>query len=330
MARLKTVFMGSDPIVLPLLESILSDHADALELCGVFTQPDRRQGRGMKLHLNPVKEWAVEHGITVRQPLKPGQEDEDWMRECGCELLLVMAYGHMLKDSLLNIPRLPALNFHASLLPELRGASPIDTAIATGRTETGVTLMRIVKKMDAGAKMDVEKVLITPEDKRASLSEKLAAACVPLLSRAIRPLQKDACMFEEQDETRASYCRILDKEDSNMDFHASAEELHNHCRGLHQWPGSAFDFQNQRIKVGETAIGKDIPLPESTTPGTVLESGKGGSGLHVATGAGVLSLLSLQRPGGKMLAAADFLRGMPIAAGSILESQPMKPLERRA
>lgn len=329
MARLKTVFMGSDAIVLPLLDSIIKDHAQTLELVGVFAQPDRRQGRGMKLHKNVVKEWAVRNGIPARQPDKPTADDEQWLKECGCELLLVMAYGHLLRDSLLAIPRLPPLNFHASLLPELRGASPIDTAIATGRDTTGITLMRIVKKMDSGAILDVEKVSIEAEDNRASLTTKLADACVPLLSRNVPTLLGGELAFREQDENAATYCRILDKDDSNMDFSASALELHNRCRALHLWPGTAFNYQGQRIKVGQSALSSMVPV-SGTTPGTVIESGFGKDGLHVATADGVISLLSLQRPGGKMLPASEFLRGMPIPSGSILESSPMKPLERIA
>jgi len=326
MAKLKTVFMGSDPIVLPLLESLVTEHSDVAELVGICAQPDRRQGRGMKLHENPVKAWAVQHGIPTRQPDKPGDEEVRWLRELSCDLLLVMAYGHMLRDNLLETPRLPTINFHASLLPKLRGASPIETAIATGRDKTGVTLMRIVKKMDAGARYDVEEVDISPADDRTSLAEKLAQACVPLLARALPRLAAGDLHFEPQDESQVSYCRILSKEDSNLDFHAPAKELYNRCRALHLWPGTAFEYQGQRIKVGHAAL-HEVENQANLEPGTVLDSGDGCNGLLVTTGKGILSLLNLQRPGGKMLPAADFLRGMPIATGSVLESLPMKPLE---
>lgn len=323
MTKIRTVFMGSDAIVLPLLECLATHHADAIELVGVYAQPDRPHGRGMKMQENPVKEWARLRNIPTRQPEKPNDEDVTWLREAGCELLLVMAYGHILRDNLLAVPKLPTLNFHASLLPELRGASPIDTAIATGRTETGVTLMKIVKKMDAGDMLDVEKVTIEPQDNRASLTTKLAAACVPLADRLIPRLAFGDWPFHPQNEKTASYCRILEKEDSNMDFSAAANELHNRARGLHLWPGSAFDFGGQRIKVGETALGGESG---GAAPGTVVACGKT---LDVATGAGILSILKMQRPGGKMLSAADFLRGMPIPVGTMLDSRPMKPLERR-
>ena len=323
MTRIRTVFMGSDPIVLPLLERLATQHADAVELVGVYAQPDRPHGRGMKLAENPVKEWARLHNIPTRQPEKPGAEDTAWLRDAGCELLLVMAYGHMLKDDLLAVPKLPPLNFHGSLLPELRGASPIDTALATGRTETGVTLMKIVKKMDSGDMLDVEKVAIQPDDNRASLTAKLAAACVPLVDRLVPKLLAGDLVWTPQNESKATYCRILEKEDSNLDFNATAAELHNRARGLHLWPGSAFDWNGQRIKAGRTALGGAT----NAAPGTVVATG---ASLDVATGGGVLKFLMLQRPGGKMIPAADFMRGLPIPVGTVLECRPMKPLERRA
>ena len=324
MARLKTVFMGSDPIVLPLLECLYARHADTVEIVGVATQPDRPHGRGMKLVENPVKTWASAHGIATRQPDKPGALEVEWLREVGCDLLLVMAYGHMLSDDLLSTPRIPPLNFHASLLPELRGASPIETALATGRAETGVTLMRIVKKMDAGDILDVEKVAIAPDENRAGLAQKLAAACVPLVERALSRILEGRFDLRPQDESRATYCRILEKEDSDMDFGATAQELHDRCRALHLWPGTGFDYNGQRIKVGLTTLLSNADA--AAQAGTVV--GNAGA-FDVATGRGVLRLLSLQRPGGKMLPAAEFLRGMPIATGTILASRPMKPLERR-
>jgi methionyl-tRNA formyltransferase len=313
--------MGSDPIVLPLLDAVLA--APELELAAVYAQPDRPQGRGMKLAENPVKAWACVHGIAVRQPEKPGPEDARFLKDLGCDLLLVMAYGHMLKSDLLAAPRLPPLNFHASLLPQLRGASPIETAIATGRAETGVSLMRIVKKMDAGAVADVEKVGISSGDDRASLALKLAAACPILLSRAIPRLLSDSLSFTEQDEAQASFCRILEKEDGALDFAAPAAELASRVRAFRQWPGAYFEHAGQRIRVGSAEA---LEGDAGAAPGTILAAKKT---LEVATGKGTLHLTALQRPGGKMLPAADFLNGLKLAPGEILASRPMAPLERR-
>jgi methionyl-tRNA formyltransferase len=312
--------MGSDPIVLPLLDAVLA--APELELAAVYAQPDRPQGRGMKMAENPVKAWACAHNVPVRQPEKPGPEDALFLKDLGCDLLLVMAYGHMLKSDLLAAPRLPPLNFHASLLPELRGASPIETAIATGRTETGVSLMKIVKKMDAGAVADVEKVDISSGDDRASLALKLAAACPVLLSRAIARLLSDSLTFTEQDEAQASFCRILTKEDGALDFAAPAAELACRVRAFRQWPGTFFEHAGQRIRVGSAEA---LEGDAGAAPGTILAAKKT---LEVASGKGTLRLSALQRPGGKMLPAADFLNGLKLAPGEILASCPMTPLER--
>ncbi|HNX04107.1 MAG TPA: methionyl-tRNA formyltransferase [Opitutales bacterium] len=321
MPRLKTVFMGSDPIVLPLLAAVLA--SPEMELCVVFAQPDRPHGRGMKMMENPVKAWAAAHGIAVRQPEKPTADDAAFLRETGCDLLLVMAYGHLLKNDILSAPRLPPLNFHASLLPELRGASPIETAIATGRSETGVSLMKIVKKMDAGAVADVEKVPVSPDDDRASLAEKLGAACPKLLARALPKLLGGGLDFAEQDESKVSFCRIMDKDDSNLDFSASASELACRSRALKVWPGTAFDYAGSRIRIGAA-----LALDETTgaAPGTVLAARKT---LDIATGNGTFRILSMQRPGGKMLPTHEFLNGLKIAPGELLASRPMAPLERR-
>jgi len=237
-----------------------------------------------------------------------------------------MAYGHILKADILAAPRIAALNFHASILPELRGASPIETAIATGRRQTGVTLMRIERRMDAGDTCDVELVDIADDDDRTSLAGKLALACPLLASRLFWRLASGAAIpFTPQDESRATFCRILDKEDSNIDFNASARELHDRSRAFAQWPGTSFEHASQRIKIGATAL----PGTASTAPcGTVLASR---THLDVATSdGGVLRILAMQRPGGKMLPAADFLRGLPIPEGSVLGSLPMRPLERHA
>jgi methionyl-tRNA formyltransferase len=318
MPKLKTVFMGSDPIVLPILESLVKDHDSSLELICVYTQPDRAHGRGLKVRENPVKAWAEAHNIPVRQPEEPGAEDAAYLREVGCDLLLVMAYGHMLSDEILAAPKNPPLNFHASLLPELRGASPIETAIATGRAETGVTLMRIVKKMDAGDILDVEKVAISPDDNRRSLAEKLAAACVPLFGRALPKILRGLKQsdFTPQNTARATKCRILTSDDGRIDFAMPAREIHNLGRAFSQWPGlsAKLEGDEQVFKIGETAVISD-ELQTART-GEVVASGRT---LDVAAGQGILRIAKLQRPGGRMLVAADFLRGKPIPVGARFE-----------
>src|SRR5690625_502022 len=152
----KLVFMGSDPIALPSLE-FLAEQSDQLEIAAVFTQPDRRTGRGRKLQANAIKLWAEANKIEVFQPEKPGESEVEWMRENEIDLILVMAYGHILRQNLIESVPLKIYNLHASLLPKYRGASPIEAAIAEGESETGVTLMEVVRKLDAGPIVDAEK-----------------------------------------------------------------------------------------------------------------------------------------------------------------------------
>ena len=164
MAEVKAIFMGSGAIALPFLESVrVAGHA-LLQWVGVCTQPDRPSGRGMKMSENAVKRWSCDHGLPVSQPADFSREDLDWLRERGCELIVVMAYGHLLSSAVLDQPRLGAINLHASILPRYRGASPVTSAIADRCKETGISLMRMVRQMDAGPVADCERVAITPSD----------------------------------------------------------------------------------------------------------------------------------------------------------------------
>lgn len=325
MAPLRLIFLGSDPITLPLLDW-LADHARGrVELVAVYTQPDKPVGRGQKIIANGIKTWALEHGIPVHQPEKITREVREAYAALAPDLSLVMAYGKILRPAFIDAARLGTLNLHASLLPDFRGASPIQTSVTTGATRTGVSLMRIVPELDAGPVADVEAVDIAPLDTALEVEAKLAAACVPLIARNLDALAAGTLPFIEQDHARATFCRRLVKADGALDFNAPAAALAARINGLFPWPATAFDLAGQPIKVGlaDTAA----PQGGGAAPGEVL--GADADGLLVATGGGVLRLRRLQRAGGKMLAAADFLRGCPIPAGTILPSAPMPSLLAR-
>ncbi len=306
------VFFGSDPISLPLLNWLRESPPVGVTLVGVVSQPDRPKGRGKKLQPNEIAAWALEHGIELLRPEKPGPDIEDYLHGRDVDLALVMAYGHILKKSLLAAPPLGFVNFHASLLPAYRGASPIETAIASGETETGVSLMRVIRKMDAGAVCDVERVVVEPDDTGGSMREKLAKACVPLIKRSLPKLLAREAEFSEQDEHLASYCRKLDKLDGALDFHASAKVLAARVNGLFPWPGCFADYGDLRIKFkdacAETGHG---------APGEVLAASV--DGVVIACGAGALRVHELQRPGGRMLGAREFLSGFSLEAGTFFE-----------
>ena len=325
MVPLRLVFLGSDPITLPLLDW-LADHARAqVALVAVYTQPDRPVGRGQKVVPNAIKTWALARGLPVYQPEKITAEVRADYAALAPDLALVMAYGKILRPAFIDTPRLGTLNLHASLLPAWRGASPIQTAVAAGETRTGVSLMRIVPELDAGPVADVEPVTIAPLDTALEIERKLANACVPLIARNLVALAAGTLPFVEQDHARATFCRRLVKADGALDFTAPAAALAARINGLFPWPACSFEFDGQPIKVGLADVENDAAKDDGAgEPGRVL--GTDADGLRVATGAGILRLRRLQRPGGKMLPAGEFLRGHPIATGSVLASRPMPDL----
>ncbi len=320
-APLRLVFLGSDSIALPLLDWLLGEGKTWAQLTAVFTRPDRPEGRGQKVVANEIKTWALAHAIPVYQPDKLTDDVRAQLAALASDVALVMAYGHILKDAFIATPRLGTLNLHASLLPNYRGASPIQSAIASGDAETGVSLMRIVRKLDAGPVADVERVPIAPADTAIEIEAKLAAACAPLLRRTLPVFAEEKLCFVEQDETRASYCRKLTRDDGRLDFTRPASELVARINGLFPWPACSVVINGQPVKIGLAERGLDI-CPES--PGSVRTMEDGA--LEVATGQGSVRLLKLQKPGGKMLSAAEFLRGFPVASGTLLPSEPMPPL----
>lgn len=320
---LKIVFMGSDAIALPALDWLTGEGSAQGRIVAIFTQPDRAVGRGQKIQPNAIKLWALARGLPVHQPEKFGEADRATLAGYAPDLSLVMAYGHILRQPVIDTPRLGTVNLHASLLPKLRGASPIQTAIATGERETAVSLMRIVLALDAGPVADFERVPIGPHDTGTEVEAALARACVPLLARTIPRLAAGTLTFIGQNHARATYCRRLEKSDGALDFTRPAAELAARINGLMPWPGCATEFAGQPLKFG-LAEACHLLGDKSAAAGAVL--GATEAGLDVACGGGVLRVLRLQRPGGRMLPAAEFLRGCPIPAGTAFPSRPMAPL----
>lgn len=324
---LRVVFMGSDPIALPLLDWQAGEGNQHAQLVAVYTQPDRPVGRGQKVQPNALKLWAQAHGLPVHQPARLTPADLAPLRGYAPDVALVMAYGHILRQDFIDAPRLGTLNLHASLLPKYRGASPIQTAVASGERETGVTLMRIVRALDAGPAADAERVTIAPLDTATEVEAKLARACVPLLARTLPRLAAGTLDFVEQEHAAATFCRKLEKTDGALDFAAPAAALAARINGLMPWPACSVEFNGQPLRLGlaDAAPGTCNPMEDKpAAPGMVC--GADADGLLVATGRGVLRLRRLQRPGGKMLPAAEFLRGFPITPGAVLPSRPMPPL----
>jgi methionyl-tRNA formyltransferase len=310
----KVVYFGSDAICLPGLQYLHESARSICRVAGVVSQPDRRQGRGKQLKANPVAAYAGANGIPLLQPEKPDAALAEWLCCESVVLAFVMAYGHFMPRAVREAPTYGMLNFHGSILPEYRGASPVETAIAMGTNETGVCLMQVVKEMDAGSVADCETVRIEDSDTSPLVRAKVGRAVVPILERNLAAALRGGLDFKEQDSNLATYCRKITKEDAALDFRQSATVIEARLRAFTPWPGGYFDHGETRVKVGRCSVLGGSVL---AAPGTVLEAS---ATLDVATDRGVLRIHELQRPGGRMLPVAEFLRGYPIQAGEVLPS----------
>jgi len=310
--------MGSDAVTLPLLE-VLRQRADELL---IVSQPDRPHGRGQKLTPNPVSVWALEQGIALERPEKLDADFLARLESFAPNVTLVMAYGKILRQPYLDLAPKGIWNFHVSLLPELRGASPMETAIAAGFERTGVCLMRMRAGMDTGEIAAAQEIAVPSTMTSAQLRQASALAAANLAAEHFAALMAGTMPMVSQNDSKATYCRLFSKADSFLDFTAPAKANVDRIRAFGEWLGVGFEHGGQKIKVFEAAY-----RPEATpaAPGTVLD---GGEALSVATTDGILELKSLQRPGGKRLAAKDFLAGYPIRPGEVLEGRPFRELVR--
>lgn len=323
------VFMGSDSLAIPSLDFLWGRRED-LTIRAVYTQPDRPRGRGKKTRPSRVKIWAMERGIAVHQPpsFTPGAISR--LRELNPDLILVMAYGHILPQPVLDVPPLGIYNLHLSLLPKLRGASPVESAIVSGERETGITLMRLVLQLDAGPIIDREVVPIQEEDTGGSLVGKLSGASPVLLERNLKALSTGSCQESPQSEGDATYCRMMVKKDGQLDFAKPAAQLARRIMGLNPWPGCFARLGDTVLKIGRASH------REGKTPGNFGQVlALSAEGLEVATGDGVLILKSLQKPGGRLLPVDAFARGFPLKPGDCFTGGEMyrlvskKPFSRK-
>ena len=316
---MKTAFFASDEIALGAIE-FLKNSPDFPLAC-VVSNPDRPKGRGKKLSPNAVSQWAIENGIELMRP-EGGVDDATVarLRELGVELIIVMAYGCMLKSNVLEYGKYPCLNLHGSILPKYRGASPIETAIALGETRTGVSLMRIVKKMDAGAVCDVEEIEIDTDDTATSLRGKFRDASPELLRRNLPKIADGSAVFVEQDEAAATYTRKFDKSDMLVDFSADGKTIRDRIRAL---GFGIFECGGDAIKVSG-AYFERTPKPPSTV-GKVLVASVA-DGIKIACADGWVGFANLQKPCAKMMSAKDFFAGYKIEIGTVLKSTPYKSL----
>lgn len=309
---MRAIFMGTPDIAAEVLRSLV---ASKHEIIAVVTQPDRPKGRGKEVMKTPVKEVAEEHGIPVLQPEKVKAPDSvAALKALQPDIILVAAFGQILSKEILELPRYGCINVHASLLPEYRGAAPIQWCILDGKEKTGITIMRMDEGLDTGDMILVKEIAIEQEETGGSLHDKLAAAGGPLLLEAMEQIEQNTAVYTKQDDSKFTYAKMLKKEMGKLDFNRSAEELERTIRGLNPWP-SAYTFWNGKtLKLWKAEVCYD--KFDACPTGTVVsvEAGK----LWIMTGKGILRVTELQTEGKRRMTTEEFLRGYKLEPGTVL------------
>ena len=303
---MRVVFMGTPDIAATCLKQIL---ADGFEVVGVYTQPDRPKGRGMKMVYSPVKEVALAAGIPVFQPENFREEEMvQQLRDLKPDVCAVVAYGRILPQKVLDIPAKGCINIHASILPQYRGSAPYQWAVLDGLEETGVTAMYLCREMDAGDIIDVSRTPIGPNETAGQVLDKLADLGAVLLSKTLGRMAAGEVAHTPQDHSKATFAPMLDKSMCPIDWNKTAQQVHNQVRGLNPWPTATAMLQGKLFKIHETVITGETT---GSAPGTILGLTK--KGLKMACGdGGVVEIRVLQAEGGKRMAAPDYFRGHPL------------------
>ena len=296
---MKIIFAGTPDFAVPSLQMLL---ASKHEVCAVYTQPDRPAGRGRHKHASPVKELALKYAIPVFQPLTLKTDaDLQQLVSFDADLMVVVAYGMILMQAVLDVPRLGCINVHGSLLPRWRGAAPIQRALMAGDEKTGVTIMQIVRKLDAGDMLHKEECVIGANDTASDLHDKLAELGAVGLSKVLKQMAAGTLHAEPQDESLVTYAEKLTKSEAIIDWTQSASAIARKVRGLNAWPVAQTLYQDKVLRIWQAeAIASDTKLE----PGTVSCLNKY---MDVATGKGLLRLYEIQLPGGKRMTARAFL-----------------------
>ncbi len=314
MPTMKTVFMGSPAFAVPVLQSLMSNQYDII---AVYTQPDKRTGRGQQLMPCPVKQFAVAHGLRVIQPETfKDVKAISALQEMQPDIIIVAAYRQILPDAVLRIPKYNCINIHPSLLPKYRGPSPVAAAILNGDAMTGVTIMLIEKKVDSGQILAQKEIPVNEDDTTESLSERLAKLGAELLTDTVPSWVAGKIQPRRQDETQATYTRMEAKEDGRLDWNLPAVQLWRRVRAYYPWPGCFTEWKGVRLK-----IIKAVPLNEIEVGkvGEVIALPRTGEArVAVRTADGLLGLIAVQMEGKKEMPAGDFMAGHRDFIGNIL------------
>jgi len=315
MTRLRLAFLGTPDFAHVSLEALA---AVGHEIAAVYSQPPRPAGRGKKLRLSPVQAFAEARGWEVRTPKRlKDPEAQAAFAALELDVAVVAAYGLILPRAILEAPRLGCLNVHASLLPRWRGAAPIQRAILAGDAETGITIMQMDEGLDTGAMLLQEAIPIGPRTTASELHDALAALGGRVIVEALEGLAVGRLSPRPQPEAGVTYAAKLERGEGRLDWREPAEALDRRRRAFAPWPGAWFEAAGERIKLLDSEI---VARPSQAAPGQVLDAGP-----TIACGKGALRLVTLQRAGKQPMAAAEFLRGFPLAPGTRLPLQDLGP-----
>lgn len=309
---MRIVFMGTPDFAVASLKALCEDGYDVV---GVFTQPDRPKGRGNKVVMTPVKEYAVSRGIPVFQPQHIRRDGLEDLHRLAPDLCVTAAFGQILSQAVLDVPPLGTINVHASLLPRHRGSAPINWAILQGDKEAGVTTMMTARGIDNGDMLLRATTPIAPGETAGELTERLSVMGASLLLDTLKALENGTLTRIPQDESAMTYDPMLNKDMGVLDWTRPAAEIVNRIHGLNPWPGCTTPYEGQRLKLlrAEAADG-------SGQPGEILTADPK-AGLVIAAGEGAVRVTQMQAPGGKPMNPKDYLRGHPMAVGTVLKEE---------
>lgn len=308
---MKIVFMGTPEFAVPTLKSLI---ASGHEVAAVVTQPDKPRGRGKNMQLTPVKEEALKNGITVYQPIRVReQEFINTLQEIKPDVIIVVAFGQILPETILNLPYYGCLNVHASLLPKYRGAAPIQWAVINGETESGVTAMFMEKGLDTGDMLKKVRVELDEKETGDSLHDKLSLLGGPLILEVLEELKIGTAVRIRQEDDKSTYAKQLDKKMGRIDWTKPAREIERLIRGLNSWPSAYTDLDGRTLKIWAADVLDKTP---GKAPGSIV--GITRDSIEVSTGEGVLAVREVQLEGKKRMETNAFLRGYPLTEDMLL------------
>ncbi len=315
----KIIFCSSSGFGVPSLELLAKS---SFEIVCVVTRPDNKKGRHLKKSETEIKKTATSLGLKIYQPEDiNSKESFSYLKDLNSDLFVVISYGQILKKSILNIPKIFCVNAHASILPKYRGAAPISWALINGEKETGVSIIKMEEKMDAGPIIYQSRIDIQDEDNVITLGDKLSKLASHALITSLNSIVNDKCQLEKQDERLVSLAPILKKQDGLINWHLSAQEIANRVRGLYGWPGSFTYFKSRLLKIYEVVVVKDstaVSDPQNSLPITGEITDVSEKGILVGCKWGYLLIKKLQLEGSKVLVAKEFIQGHNIKPGDRL------------